>query len=448
MSLTIKYPGQSGSAGVVNQSLVSDYGVLKKEVASEFYDAYGDQNFVVDLEMMGKEVESDRQEFSHFRAKGKLMIAIQVATTVTGALAGDPVTFTLKNTSHTNAGKRSPLRQYEDVQIKSSGVWGKIVSVNPTVANAHTFVVIPKDDTETFNMTNTDHILLRGNISAGEASDSMVGQDVGIEEVTGSVTEIRDDMQFTDRALMEKMWFKAKGGDTYKYIGMDALTRRFLNFQDGALVLGVPISNANITTNSKGTLGLFPSVDKGGQYVGYAGTNITLDTFHDITRARDISGSAKEFVWLHDTEQGIDVTDGLSTIPQFTNGAINYGSFGGDKEIALSIGYKSFNVDGINYHFKKYDGMNTTSVYGVQGGYLEKTGYLLPMDNGADGKTGKAVPSLAVRYQQVEGQKMIHLEDGALSSKKNGKKLILDVGMVTYKGLQVFDERRFIKVGG
>jgi hypothetical protein len=449
MSFTPSYTTTSAqSAGSINRQLVADYGVLHREVYPQYIEKYGNQNFVLDLELMGKKKETPNRDFYHHRAKGRLHQAIGVKTAVVAA-NGAAAVITLPVSFHTSAGKKSPLRKGEVLEINASGIQGQIVSVSTAVDAAHTFTVVPLDDTTNFSVGVTDELLLRGNFIAGEASDAMDGFDSAIEQVYGSTTEIREDLSITDRALMEELEIEVAGGKGYKYLACDQLNRKFHNQEDWALVFGQKVSNTALNSTSVGSKALLKTIDKGGQKISYAQAGgFTLDVFSDIALATDIAGGASEYLWLCDTNQRIAIDKGIANSPIFMNGAVNYGSFNGDKELAIKMGYKSLDINGQSFHFKKYDALNSTSVYGVKPGYYSNTGWLIPMDNGVDAKTQAPIASLSVRTQSVDGSDVLMAENGLLSKNKNGKKAVLELTMLAYKGLEVFNEHRFMKVYG
>jgi hypothetical protein len=433
MSYTPTYTaGSSQSAGQINRQLVSDYGVLHREVFPQYIEKYGTQNFVLDMEIMGKKAETPNRDFRHWRSKGRLHQAIKIAANITAPAAGASATFTLAAAFHTNSGKKSPLRVGEVLEVNATGVQGQIVAKNTSVDSAHTFTVIPVDGTDAFIVDTTGELLLRGNIYAGEASDAMDTLNTDMEEVVGSTTEIREDFSTTDRALLEELEIEIDGGKGYKYLAVDVLNRRYHNQEDWALVFGTKVTNTGITTGSVGTKGLMKTIDKGGQKVAY--TTFGLDVFDDVARATDIAGGASEYLWLCDTNQRIAINNGIRDNAALQAGGIVYGSFGGDKELALKMGYKSVEMNGQSLHFKKYDALNSTSVYGVKPGYYDNSGWLIPMDKGVDAKTQEQVDSLRVRYHNADGSSEILMaENGLLSKNKNGKKASTGTN---YVGLQ------------
>jgi hypothetical protein len=448
MAYTPSYTSSSDQgAGEIKRQLISDYGILHREVYPKYIEKYGSQNFVLDMEIMGKKSETPNRDFYHWRSKGRLHQAIQIAANVADPGAGNAVQLTLAAAYHTQGGTASPLRVGEVLEINASAIQGQIISVDKSVNSAHKFTIVPIDILADFHPTTTDELLLRGNIYAGEASDKMDTLNIDIEKITGSTTEIREDFATTDRALLEELEIEIDGGKGYKYLAMDVVNRRFHNQEDWALVFGQKVTNGVITSGSVGTQGLMKTIDTGGQKVSYATGSFGLSVFDDITRATDIAGGASEYLWLCDTNQRIDINNAFFNSPALQGGGVVYGSFSGDSELALKMGYKSYDVNGQSFHFKKYDALNSTSVYGVAPGYYNNTGWLIPMDKGVDAKTQEQVDSLSVRFHNVDGSgEVLMAENGLLSKKRNGTKAELQLTMLAYKGLQVFNEQRFIKV--
>ena len=122
------------AAGSIGIKFISDLSILKPQAYDKFIDKYGNQDYTMIMEMIGKKAMVPSRDFFHFESRGKLHQSIQATgATVTAASAGaETGNITLATGSHTNSGTESPLRVGEVVEITASGVQAKITAISKT----------------------------------------------------------------------------------------------------------------------------------------------------------------------------------------------------------------------------------------------------------------------------------------------------------------------------
>jgi hypothetical protein len=251
----------------LTRGIVSDLSILKPQYYPKFISKYGAQNYTMLLEMLGFKGQVKSQTIRHWEDLGKLHQAVQVQANVTGATNGSAVTFTLTSGSHYDSGTKSPIRVGEIVEIASTGIQGKVISVDRTTAGAHTATVRPLSSTQQFESAAVDGrldanewILFRGQAAVGEASSKGDALIPRVEEVLNYVSEIREDWRVTDRAMIEEIWF----GENYSYKGLEDAVKRYMNNKEFTLVFGKQITNTNASTTSKNTIGLIDQIESRG----------------------------------------------------------------------------------------------------------------------------------------------------------------------------------------
>jgi hypothetical protein len=428
----------SKSVGQANRQLMTDLSILKPQYFEKFIEKYGTQNYTMMLEYLGNKAVVPSRTFRHFESKGKLHAAVKVA-----AAGGDTVVD--GGSVITLAASQNPVRVGEVVE---SSVTGNqfIVTV---VTSATSITVKPLSATQGSKViANNEWLLFRGIAVAGEASTSKANLNGDIIEIANTTTEIREDFSITDRAKIEELWFEANGQAFYTYKGLDEAVRRFNNNKEFSLMFGKKADLAGETAGTTGLISRIESTTNGGSvYQRASGTAITTAEFFDLARQIDFYGGGSEYHFLMDSFLRQYVDEEL--FAKYSAGAIQWGSVGGNQELAVKFGFDSIKIGGVTFHLKKYLPFNTESVYGVsQAGHkYEKFGILMPQKDGRDASNGDKVPSCRVIYNEVEkGQELKVWETGALAKTPTSDKMELNVHHMCYAGLQVFGANQFIIV--
>lgn len=160
---------------------------------------------------------------------------------------------------------------------------------------------------------------------------------------------------------------------------------------------------ANVAGNV-GSEGYFSAVEKrgittAGTFGGTTATPITdIDT---IILALDKEGAPSEYAMYVDRQTSLDVDDMLAAGlgASVTGGlASQFGAFNNDKDMAVSLGFKSFTRGGYTFHKHDWKLLNDATLGGLGGHYK---GAMIPMSQVADAKSGVKSPSLEMNYKSA-----------------------------------------------
>ena len=433
----------------LTRGIVSDLSILKPQYYPKFISKYGAQNYTMLLEMLGFKGEDKSQTIRHWEDLGKMHQAVQVQANVPGATNGSAVTFTLTSGSHYESGKKSPIRVGEVVEIASTGIQGKVISVDKTSDGAHTATVRPLSATQQFESAAVDGrldanewILFRGQAAVGEASSKGDALIPRVEEVLNYVSEIREDWRVTDRAMIEEIWF----GENYSYKGLDEAVKRYMNNKEFTLMFGKDITNTNASSTSKNTIGLLNQIENRGTGVSYSAGSLDRAKLHEVTRALDFNGGSMENHLLADVFLRQELDDELFDL--YDAGAILWGTVGGSKEAAAMYGFGSITMDGYTFHIKKYLPFSPEAVYGATptDHQYKNYGIVVPMAQGKDPQTGERYNSIEVTYNNVNGKDLHIWETGAFAKSPTSDIAELNVHHLCYAGLRVFGANRFVRL--
>lgn len=475
--------GNIGSPSVVslpaaNYELISDLQLLAPHYWKQFVEKFGPQNYTMWLSTFGGMELVEGREFFHFEDTGKLMVAVTNKTAVVAPAAGATVTVAIDTDDHFDSGTMSPIRAGETAKVASSGIEGKVLSVNKTVPNAHTMQIRPLRSDQAFvsagspNLLADDIIKLMSNTEAGEASTNINPQMPIDERITNTTTEIRDDWNATDRAEMEQIYYdyEPDGGfgsagiargkqGAYTYRGLVLANRRFLNNVDFKVLFGGVQTNTGLNAGTVGTKGLVPEIVARGNAVTYSLGNLGLPKLHAITAQMDVNGNPTQNQWLMDIFQRQEIDDTL--FAQYPAGAFVWGSGSASEEASVAYGFDNFKIDGYMLQLRKYSPFNTEVVYGKTPNtdQYRNFGIILPQgtvntkyNNGVQTKSGK-LKNVQVMYQEPRGGGTIAngvkvWQYGGAAPENLTATMQDTVSMITYRAIRAAGLQQFFTVSG
>lgn len=449
-----------------NRALISSLQLLTPQYWNMYVEKYGNEDFTWWLSTFGGMEEVKNRDFFWFENRGKLMLAVNNLTQVTGPAAGATVTITISD-GYFDSDQENPIRVGETLRIASSNIEGEVLTLNDGTAGAFVITVRPKISTQAFvsagsaNLLAGETLLLAGDMDAGEASDSIVGQQHLDIKYTNTITEMRESWQATDLAEMTEVFYNqgvtgdspiAQAGTSYfTYKGLVKANTRFKNNVEFKLMRG-NIQNNTGLSNSVGTQGIIPQIEEGGETVGYTPGVLDVAKLHEITRIMDVNGCAKQNLWLQDLYQKQNFSDGI--FKEYPAGAFVWGSGEKSQEASVAYGFQNFFIDGYMFQTKKYANFNTEVVYGKTptNDYFRNYGIIMPMGETRDARdSSKVYKNITIMAQQpVKGGTIGNYircwaHGGGSSNPTNGK-MEDKVEMITYRGARVSSRNQFIIV--
>ncbi len=444
----------------------------------DYVQNFGDQNFTTWLATFGGMEIVEGRDFFHIEDAGKLMVAVTSLNAVVAPGVGTTVTVTLSTNDHYDSGTKSPIRVGETARIASSGIEGKVLTINTATPNGHFCTIRPLKSTLAFvsagsaNLLAGEIIKLGSNTEAGEASSNINPQIPIDVKVTNTTTEIRDDWTATDRSEMEKVWYNymADGGfgsagikrgkqGAFTYKGLVEANRRFLNNVNFKLQFGGTQTNTGLNAGTVGTKGFVPEIVSRGNAVTYSLGSLNIAKIHAITAQMMVNGNPAQNQWLMDIFQRQEFDDTL--FAQYPAGAFVWGSNSASEAASVAYGFDSFKIDnymlqlGLNTAFNTevtHGKTPTTDQYRNFGMIIPQGGVNTKFDTGTGPKTGK-IKNLQVMYQEPLGGGTIQngvkvWEYGGNAEVNMTGTLNHSVSMVTYQGVRAAGLQQFFSVTG
>lgn len=450
-----------------NRALISSLQLLTPQYWNMYVEKYGNEDFTWWLSTFGGMETVKNQEFFWFESRGKLMLAVNNLTAVVAPAAGATVTITISD-GYFDSDQENPIRVGETLRIASSNIEGEVLTLNDATAGAFVITVRPKISTQAFvsagsaNLLAGETLLLAGDMDAGEASDSIVGQQHLDIKYTNTITEMRDSWSATDLAEMTEVFYNtgvsgespaSQAGTSYfTYKGLVKMNMRYKNNVEFKLMRG-NIQNNTGLSNSVGSKGIIPQIEERGETVGYTPGVLDIAKLHEITRIMDVNGCAKQNMWLQDLYQKQNFSDGI--FKEYPAGAFVWGQGEKSQEASVAYGFQNFFIDGYMFQTKKYANFNTEVVYGKTptNDYFRNYGIIMPMGESRDARdSSKVYKNITIMMQNppkggtigANGLRVWQHGGGSLNP-TNGK-MEDKVEIIGYRGSRVAAANQFIIV--
>jgi hypothetical protein len=179
------------------------------------------------------------------------------------------------------------------------------------------------------------------------------------------------------------------------------------------------------------------------------GGTLLLSDIAALSRLMDANRCPSEYqLWAGaDFDNSFDTQ--ITGATQFINGAINYGAFGGKKDVAIALGVQSLAAYGRTFHKKRLNALShpqiTSTATNVN---YTKEAYLVPAGKIKVEQGGGQVDRMMVRYLEMpEGLNSRFREKllGGLAPTPTSDTDTLDVVYTSIEGLETVGNEHFIK---
>lgn len=455
----------SGSVQVMTSAaFVSQFNIIKPEKRVELLQYQSNELLFTDfLQVVGATRRVYNQTYSYF-VEDKIVRNITSSTSVTENTLNTAADITLTAADHSADG----LYSYPQVGMVLRTKNGKQLTVtekDSSTPDAHVITVLPKTGTAI------------GTIGAGEkiatiSINAPIGSS-GVQPYTSTFTEItnqlsifKENVRITGSALEDALWVEIADptgmgkGKALLVNELIAAEKRFKN----AIEVGMMVHEYDDLTNaafvamgtfSESTIhmtrGLLPSIEgQGGIVSQYAPGEPSLQYMRKLTNTITANYGDKEYTYWQGQVLRQSNTDWIADVNK--NGAIVYGAFGGDKEIAFKLGFDSIYLDGFTFHQKNYELFNNPDQLNSSGYDYTKRGFMVPVKNvntvGANGSIIKGRP-INICYKDVYNGQMARtwVTDGArFLAQPTSSNDVVTFDMIAEQGFEMLGIWKFVSV--
>ena len=209
-------------------------------------------------------------------------------------------------------------------------------------------------------------------------------------------------------------WLNVNGQNMWYLKGEMDARKKFMNTREGMLVFGeaksangaLSAAAGTTTANGKvtGSEGYFQAVENRGIVSATAADQAfgagQINDLDGILLALDGEGAPSEYAMYVNRGTSLAIDDmiaaGISGTSNLTAGLpAQFGAFNNDANMAVNLGFKSFQRGGYTFH--KHDWKLLNDPY--QAGHTTYQGALIPLANVVDPKSGGSNPSLEMNYK-------------------------------------------------
>lgn len=449
-------PG-SMSVQPTQYNYISLYDIIKPDRDNKIFKRWGSQYLTELLSLIGKEETVENITGLHWE-EDLIMPKMQVTTFAGGSPTG---TITLATTSPSQSAGWAQTAPYIGSSLTGQGLpvrEGDLIIIPPsagttvTAANyVRAFVTSVNNAAGTFTCSTLDggnlpaiannaEIVIYSN-AHGEGSNQPRSLDQTLSQSTWQLQIFKNTYEYTGTAEQLALWTD----DSWHFRGENNALKIMMNQVELGLVVGDAITNTTLanlygSTPLQTSNGLIPNILGGGITQGYGLSFGVPDMFTLSEEVDAQKGSMENMLFL-----GIQLSSlfDQNIMSQFANGAISYGSFGSGanaKDIAISTGFSSVQVNNYVFHKTIYKPFNDIQTLGSVGYTWNQEGFMIPGMGGNDAKSGKPVDSVSVKVLKNRGMYTVPVDlmrvgdDGA------------DLKQVRYlsqKGLETFGIGRF-----
>lgn len=189
------------------------------------------------------------------------------------------------------------------------------------------------------------------------------------------------------------------------YLKSEHETRlRFEDYLETSMIEGRPAASgsAAATAGYNGTKGLFYEVEDRGNIA--SGSIDTKADIENIIKVLDKEGAIQENVVFNNRAKSFEIDNVLAGLNNFGSAGASFGLFDNDESMALSLGFKGFNL-GYDFYKTDWKYLNDPTTGGLSSGV---DGLVVPVGSTTiyDQVLGKnaTVPFLHVKYRKSEAE--------------------------------------------
>jgi hypothetical protein len=417
----------------------------QREILKDVLDIYDEEASMLDvLDWTGKAKATAQTEY--FTVQNNFLYATATVKTpgTSAGSAGASVDITC-------VGATSVKPVVGELMLFANGVVGYVSAVSSATDFVITVKPVNSADAIPAAATGAKLSFFSNAYAEGTASNQMRKSDLikrsnklQIFKTKTSITDIAYGSKIEVEFKGKPYYFLKQQHDAYLKHRMDILYAVLFGRESAGLTDAA--GNAiNTTRGLRDTI-----VNAGGisSSVATGGTIATSD-LAALSRLMDANRCPSEYLlWAGaDFDNAFDTQ--ISAATQFVNGAINYGSFGGSKDVAISLGINSFYAYGRTLHKKRLNALSHPQVTSTATNVnYTKEAYLVPAGKIKVEQGGGQVDRMMVRYLEMpEGlnsrfrEKML----GGLAPTPTSDTDTLDIVYTSIEGLETVGNDHFVK---
>lgn len=435
-------------AGNINRTFLSTVSFTntleQREILKDVLDIYDEEASMLDvLDWTGKAKATAQTEY--FTVQNNFLYATATVKTLTTAGSAGA------SASIVCVGATSVKPVVGELMLFANGVVGYVSAVDS--ATDFTITVKPVNSSDVIPAVAVGAKLSFFSNAYAEGTGSQTMRKSDLIKRSNKLQIFKTKTSITDIAYGSKIEVEFKGKpyyflkqqhDAYLKHRMDILYAVLFGRESA----GLTDADGNAINTTRGLRDTIVNAGGISSSVATGGTIATSD-LAALSRLMDANRCPSEYLlWAGaDFDNAFDTQ--ISAATQFVNGAINYGSFGGSKEVAINLGINSFYAYGRTLHKKRLNALSHPQVTSTATNVnYTKEAYLVPAGKIKVEQGGGQVDRMMVRYLEMpEGlnsrfrEKML----GGLAPTPTSDTDTLDIVYTSIEGLETVGNDHFVK---
>jgi hypothetical protein len=417
----------------------------QREILKDVLDIYDEEASMLDvLDWTGKSKASAQTEY--FTVQNNFLYATATVKTpgTSAGSAGASVDITC-------VGATSVKPLVGELILFSNGIVGYVSAISSATDFVLTVKPVNSGDVIPAATTGSKLSFMSNAYAEGTGSNQMRKSDLikrsnklQIFKTKTSITDIAYGSKIEVEFKGKPYYFLKQQHDAYLKHRMDILYSVLFGRESAGLTDAA--GNAINTTR-----GLRDTIVNAGGISSSTGTGnaVSLADLSALSRLMDANRCPSEYLlWAGaDFDNAFDTT--ITAATQFVNGAINYGSFNGKKDVAIALGVNSIAAYGRTFHKKRLNALSHPQITSVGGATVfSKEAYLVPAGKIKVEQGGGQVDRMMMRYLEMpDGVNSRFREKllGGLAPTPTSDTDTLDVVYSSIEGLETVGNEHFVK---
>ena len=380
----------------------------KPDVRELYVETFGDQGITGFLDLVGAKKSAGTSDEVQWYEEGRLHRTIQFTHAV-GTTANTPIAFTISKVDEDTAITIADQAvRVNDVILGANGDRYIVVTVSSTAATG-TMVALDGGTFAAVTAAMQGNVI--GNVYAQGTDQPGLFYETAITKRTNPFIITKETFHVNGSQATNIGWLKVNGQYRWYVKGEMDARKRFMNQREAMLMYSQLGAVSGIGGTIAGSEGYFAAIEDRG--IVATTDNAKLDSIDDIDAIillLDKQGAPNEYAMYLDRQSSINMDDsiakGASAAANLTAGlAAQFGAFNNSSDMAVSLGFKSFQRGGYTFHKHDWKMLNDPTVGASYGAIAAGavSGALIPMSNVADARTGVKAPALEMNYKAANG---------------------------------------------
>jgi len=380
----------------------------KPDVRELYVETFGDQGITGFLDLVGAKKSAGTSDEVQWYEEGRLHRTIQF-THATGTTANTAIAFTISKVDEDTAITIADQAVREnDVILGANGDRYIVVTVSSTAA---TGTMVALDGGTFAAVTTAMQGNVIGNVYAQGTDQPGLFYETAITKRTNPFIITKETFHVNGSQATNIGWLKVNGQYRWYVKGEMDARKRFMNQREAMLMYSQLGAVSGIGGTIAGSEGYFAAIEDRG--IVATTNDAKLDSMDDVDAIillLDKQGAPNEYAMYLDRQSSLNMDDsiakGASAAANLTAGlAAQFGAFNNSSDMAVSLGFKSFQRGGYTFHKHDWKMLNDPTVGASYGAIAAGavSGALIPMSNVADARTGVKAPALEMNYKAANG---------------------------------------------